>query len=306
MCVCHVTDGSVVRIADETVSQKLVDNTCTTLQNFAVVGSMLFSGTYLAVIGRPVPWTPSDASAAFLQPEGADTIMWLTYTLATWITTLCLSIIVYSVGSRFMLTYILESVESKLCFLCEVRHSAQNKTCRCLAGLASVSPLLMCLATHRATRLIRAACRQLNPVSVASRSFMIVIMLLLLLLGMGGMLSAGRGWGFVGCAAFPFALAQCYPLFSQLRNGSVQLHLETRSRFGMSSPSTKEPRWGRVNTEESEAPASPSKRRLPSSPAKWRVVSHVTTLKPRHGGNEQGTDPEGELGAGSAAMTAAE
>lgn len=130
MCVCHVTDGSVVRIADETVSQKLVDNTCTTLQNFAVVGSMLFSGTYLAVIGRPVPWTPSDASAAFLQPEGADTIMWLTYTLATWITTLCLSIIVYSVGSRFMLTYILESVESKLCFLCEVRHSAPNKTCR--------------------------------------------------------------------------------------------------------------------------------------------------------------------------------
>ena len=129
MCVCHVTDGSVVRIADETVSQKLVDNTCTTLQNFAVVGSMLFSGTYLAVIGRPVPWTPSDASAAFLQPEGADTIMWLTYTLATWITTLCLSIIVYSVGSRFMLTYILESVESKLCFLCEVRHSAQNQTC---------------------------------------------------------------------------------------------------------------------------------------------------------------------------------
>ena len=114
----ELTDEEMRRF--ERISQKLVDNTCTTLQNFAVVGSMLFGGTYLAVIGRPIPWTPSEAAASFMSAYGADVIMWVTYSLATWITTLCLSIIVYSVGSRFMLTYILESLESKLCFLCEL------------------------------------------------------------------------------------------------------------------------------------------------------------------------------------------
>ena len=88
----------------ERVSQKLVDNTCTTLQNFAVVGSLLFSSTYLSVIGRPVPWKPSDPTADMLSPHSAGVVMWLAYGLATWITTFCLTTIVYSVGSRFMLT----------------------------------------------------------------------------------------------------------------------------------------------------------------------------------------------------------
>ena len=96
---------------------------------------------------------------------------------------------------------------------------------------------------------------------------MIVIVLLLLLLGMAGMLSSGRGWGFVGLAAFPFAIAQCYPLFSQLRNGSLQLHLETRSHLGMSSPGTKEPKWGRVTTRQHEE--------TPRSPSKWRNLKRT-------------------------------
>ena len=91
---------------------------------------------------------------------------------------------------------ILESLESKICFLCE-----------------------------------------LNPVAVASRCFMIVVMLLLVLLGLGGMLAVGDGWGFMACAAFPFALVQSAPLFAQFRNGALQLHLETRSHLGLSSPS---------------------------------------------------------------------
>ena len=104
----------------EKTAQHLVDLTCATLQNFSVVGSLLFGATFLAVLGRPTPWRPSEETVEMIGADASAGLMWVAYLLACAITTLCLTTIVYSVGSRYMLTYILQSHESKLCLLCEL------------------------------------------------------------------------------------------------------------------------------------------------------------------------------------------
>ena len=99
--------------------ERLIDTTCNSLSNFAVVGSLLFAGNFLCVIGRP-PWQPTADAYELLGEVGAVTIMWVAYALACAIATGCLVTIIYAVGSKYLLTYILASLESKLCLLCEL------------------------------------------------------------------------------------------------------------------------------------------------------------------------------------------
>ncbi len=104
----------------EMVGQTLVDLSVQTLQNFSVVGSLLFSATFLSVIGRPTPWTPSPETVERMGVDGSTALMYAAFILASCISTATLVALLYSVGSRYMLTYVLGSLESRLCLLCEL------------------------------------------------------------------------------------------------------------------------------------------------------------------------------------------
>ena len=106
---------------------------------FTVVGSLLFSATFLSVIGRPTPWLPSEDTLERMGQTGSTALMYVVYILACFITTATLTTIIYAVGARYMLTYVLGSLESKLCLLCELNPVAvvsrlvrilHDRTCR--------------------------------------------------------------------------------------------------------------------------------------------------------------------------------
>jgi len=69
-----------LRQADE-ITQHLVDLTCATLQNFSVVGSLLFSATFLSAIGRPTPWVPSDDTIDRMGTDGSTALMYTAFAL---------------------------------------------------------------------------------------------------------------------------------------------------------------------------------------------------------------------------------
>lgn len=104
----------------ERLANELVEVANATLQNFSVVGSLLFGATFLAVIGRPTPWEPSPESINLFGDHLSFTFMWIAYGLSCLMTVFTLTSIIYSVGSRYMLMYILATLESKLCLLCEL------------------------------------------------------------------------------------------------------------------------------------------------------------------------------------------
>lgn len=131
-------DGS---ISEHELKQldKLVDNTCTSLTNFAVVGSLLFAANFLAVMDRPV-WQPTGAATIFLGDTAPVALMGVAYALACCIATACLAIIIYSVASKYLLMYVHSTLEAKLCLLCEL-----NPVGVCSRLFVSVVPLLVVL-----------------------------------------------------------------------------------------------------------------------------------------------------------------
>ena len=111
-------DGS---ISDTELKQLegLVETTCASLANFAVVGSLLFTANYLSVMDRPA-WEPRGAATDFLGETPPVALMWAAYALACCIATACLTIIIFSVASKYLLVYVHSSLEAKLCLLCEL------------------------------------------------------------------------------------------------------------------------------------------------------------------------------------------
>ena len=133
-------DGSISE-AEAKNLDKLVDTSCASLTNFAVVGSLLFAPSFLCVINRP-SWQPSATAHENIGEAATTSLMWTAYVFACFIATSCLAIIIYSVASKYLLVYVHESLAAKLCLLCEL-----NPVGACSRLFVSVVPLLLMMLT---------------------------------------------------------------------------------------------------------------------------------------------------------------
>ena len=174
---------------------KLVDTTCLSLTNFAVVGSLLFTPNFLAIMDRG-KWQPAAEAQLFLGDAAPTILMWVAYVLVCFIATICLTVVVYSVSSKYLLVYVHSTLEAKLCLLCE------------LNPVGVCSRAFICVAN--------------------------LLLLLLPIGGMLG--TGSGKWGLAALGVLPVALKLFDPVIVQFRNGTLALHHELMDFIERTAP----------------------------------------------------------------------